>query len=273
MPTPFVFMGMPSGDGHPHMGAMQAFAELATRRSVAVCRKMEKGSVLTSIFNKLWASALMNIPKGVTHFVMLHADVQPSPWWLDTLMSVMEQQKCDLVSVVMPIKNNKGLTSVGTGHASDPWDYRRLTMTEVLNLPETFGLQDIPAELTKGRDVLLVNTGCWLADLRRPWWRELDSEGNLRFCFTIRDRIRPTPSGELAVEFAPEDWNFSRLCHEVGAKVLATRRVGAIHWGEQGWPNDAAFGDLKTDSESDDYFSLMKGERHDQGACEPAPLH
>jgi len=246
--APLVFLGMPAGDSFINNGAAQGQYQLATQRyrvaNVSVC-----GSALGQTFNKLWASALGM--SGVTHFAMLHSDVVPVQGWLDLLMDAMEANGADVVSAACRIKDAKGLTSTAVGDPGDPWDYRRLTVSELERLPMVFGIDDIPSEITDDfRKALLVNTGCWVCDLRRPWWRERDKEGKLRWAFTQNDRISIRPDGQYVVEFCPEDWLFSRFCHEVGAKVLCARNVVRMHVGITGWDLKPAPGQLLTDSEA-----------------------
>ncbi len=243
-----IFIGMPAGNGFINCGAAQGLFQLATQRYRAVTATMS-GSALGQTFNKLWASALSH--PGCTHFAMLHSDVIPDRWWIDTLIDELDRTGADVVSAACRIKDIKGLTSTAVGDPADQWDYRRITCQELSQLPETFGVKDIPAAITDDhRTCLLINTGCWVCRLDRPWWRELDDEGKLRFVFTQNDRVAPMPNGQYLVEFAPEDWLFSRYCHEVGAKVLCTQKVGLRHVGVKGFGLDVESGQLATDTEA-----------------------
>jgi len=255
-PEKLVFLAMPAGEGRPNVGAAQAFYQLASQRDVPLIQFARNGSALGQNFNVLWSSALGN-PK-VTHFAMLHSDLIPSAWWLDTLMDEMERTGADVISAVNAIKDTKGLSSTSVGYPDDEWDYRRITTTELQSLPVTFGIEDVPDSIRAGgRDVLLVNTGCWLCDLRRPWWRDTDDSGCLKFHFTQDDRITyDEQQGKYVVEFAPEDWLFSRMCHAAGAKVLATTAVRTSHVGTRGFTVDHAWGQLKTDSEADNFHRM-----------------
>jgi hypothetical protein len=47
------------------------------------------------------------------------------------------------------------------------------------------------------------------------------------------------------VEFAPEDWQFSRECHRVGATIAVTRKVHARHVGRKEYTCDELYdGDI-----------------------------
>ncbi len=230
------------------------------------------GSLLANTFNKAVCQALNDQRAGhdITHFAMLHDDVVPEDGWLNTLLEDMATSGADLVSAVVPIKNEFGLTSTAIDDPKDGYLVeRRLTMKEVGNLPDIF----TAADCGYPDRALLVNTGCWVCDFTKPW----------RFFtkFEIRDRVvwvtqgkryLPTevmnedgtfkegfddPTGHWSADVDPEDWNFSRQLFRMGAKVVATKRVRLAHagnlhyanyassdgsmWGE--WDHDRAFSD------------------------------
>ena len=264
MPERLIFLGMPAGNGYINAGAAQGLFATATEKYKAVAATVT-GSLLGQTFNQLWASSLA-MP-GVTHFGMLHSDVVPTQWWVDTLIDEMDRTDADVISAVCRIKDPKGLTSTAVGDPDDQWDYRRLTTSEVRELPETFGIEDIPSDITDDfRTCLLANTGCWVCDVTKPWWRELDSEGQLRACFTINDRITLQQDGRYVVEVAPEDWNFSRYCHDVGAKVLCTTKVGIRHVGPKNCELEIEQGQLITDTDAMDFHNNKPLSRQLAGA-------
>lgn len=191
------------------------------------------GSLLAHVFNVLWAQMLLVKPQtDPDYFAMLHSDVVPEAGWVDTLVDELRRTGADLVSVVLPIKNLQGVTSTAIDDPEDEWTpLRRLTTTEVQRLPETFSAADCGYP---GR-ALLVNTGCWVCDLHRPWVEEFPG-------FEIRDKIRRRPDGAPQAVCVPEDWNFSRWLHARGAKVLATRKVRAEHVGTHAFANDSVWG-------------------------------
>jgi hypothetical protein len=214
-------------------------------------RAKRRSSLLCNNFNHLWATAIQQVTKReVTHFAMLHSDVGPDIYWVDTLYEELVKHDADVVSAVIPIKDTRGLTSTAI-LGENGWGRRRLTMTEVMALPETFGIEDtVKAGLNPDRRPLLVNTGCWICDLRKPMFHELDEEGWYKIHFTIRDGIRRT-GDEIQIHLEPEDWYFSRLISEVNpdVRVFATRRVRLNHRGEQDFPNDIEFGNWKVDED------------------------
>lgn len=220
-----VFMAMPTYDGQVNVHCARAFYATASR-----CLPLSYGevgrSLLANAFNLLWATALgARESEGVTHFAMLHADVIPQDGWLDVLHGELSRTGADLVSAVVPIKDPYGVTSTAIGTKEDSWEpERRLTMHEVFSLPETFsaadaGYPDRP---------LLVNTGCWLADIRKPAFEGL--------FFEIRDQVtrqrdETGAHDEYSAWCIPEDWGFSRRLWERGGVALATRKVRLQHCG------------------------------------------
>ena len=115
-----IFLGLP----HPGMvvtdtavaGMLHPIAKNGSGVNVEV--SPHQTSLLASGFNSLWCTALK---RGVTHFAMLHADIRPDRNWLDVMLAELQRTGADLVSVVTPIKDARGLTSTGIGHPEIPW--------------------------------------------------------------------------------------------------------------------------------------------------------
>lgn len=197
--------------------------------------------------NILWVSALNKFEAGeITHFAMLHTDIVPVPGWLDLLIGEMEDTKADIISVPAPLKDNRGLTSSGIGDPNDRWGpFRRFTMRELVKLPATFGIEDTPHP----DKYLLHNTGCWLLDLRNPIFRQTDERGYLKAVFNFPVGAVRTDKGWASLRES-EDWYFSRMVHELGAKSLITRKVELFHMdGGRGYGNQDAWGDYKAGDE------------------------
>lgn len=184
------------------------------------CEAQVNSSILPHTFNVLLGAALDARDDGrVTHMAMAHSDICAEPGWLDTLYRETLAHEADLVSAVVPIKGPSGRTSTAVGDVDEPWRIKRsVYLEERWDRPQTFGAQDVcgPGE------VLLVNTGLFLADLRRPWWDD--------FAFQFHTRLRKTERGHVA-ESRPEDWEMSRHLHKHGAKVMATYKVRLTHEG------------------------------------------
>lgn len=196
--------------------------------------------------------------QGVTHFAMLHDDIQPADGWIDTLLEEMNRVDADIISVVVPLKENSGLTS--TAIDTDPWRPRRLTMREVAKLPETFNGWDA-RNLGLGSDhlselwpCLLVNTGCWICKFTDEWAE--------RAFFHVRDKIIRV-NGHFEPRVAPEDWEFSRWAHNEGLKVYATTKVHLTHSGTAQFQNWGSWG-----QETDEVNTPAAPSSQD-GICEP----
>jgi hypothetical protein len=220
--------------GIPHSGQVvwemsQAAWRCSERHEVAVLALPT--SLPTSCFNVLYSTALnkQEAGEGVELFAMLHADLAPQGYWLDTLVAELLEKGGDLISAVNIIKDGRRLTSSGLAMPGVPWrPWRRFTVNELAKFPETFNAPDIgSADL-----VLLHNTGCWVADIRRPVFHEENEQGELRAFFTTNDRVvRKGPKREWAVEVESEDWFFSRCLHALNANTYITRKVRTYHYG------------------------------------------
>jgi len=197
--------------------------------------------------NTLWVRALNAAAHGeVTHFAMLHSDIQPSAGWLDVLLGEMDDRDADMVSAVVALKNHHGLTSCGVGDLDNPWEpFRRFTTRELMEFPETFSIFDTPHP----DRYLLHNSGCMVVDLRKPLWRTVDSDSCLKACFSFPIRARILPDGKVVHERESEDWFFSRQIAALGAKTFATRKVETWHFGNSGFANYFAWGDYQDGDE------------------------
>lgn len=232
MVTPFVVLGMP-GYGELTAGASKGFWRASRLPDRQICRSVRQGSLLAQNFNGLWCEALNLAREGrcVTHFAMQHSDIEPEGYWLDTLIEELEANDLDILGVAAPIKDQKGLSSIALAHPSGD-TFRvlcRLTMAEIHRLPETFTSQDV------GHPILL-NTGLWVCRFREEWASQVR--------FTINDTIAQGPDGRYVALVEPEDWYFSRLCHELGLKIGCTRKVKLEHRGVTTFTNASPWGNL-----------------------------
>ena len=186
-------------------------------------------SLLAAAFNGLWVQALNEATEnGLTYFAMLHSDIGPEPYWLDTLIDELESQDLDVIGVAVAIKDQKGLTSLAID-GDDTWSPKqRITSKELHSLPETFTSDDVGGPL-------LLNTGCWVCRFDLEWARKVH--------FTINDRIVfNKATNKYLAQVEPEDWFFSRLCHELELKIGATRKIELLHRGEMDFSNQTIVG-------------------------------
>jgi len=241
-----IFLGMPGYGKQTQAAGRALWRACADMNRVYVSQQV--GSLLASNFNQLWCEALnlVNEGKRVDYFAMLHDDIGAEDGWLDSLIAELEAQELDVLQVVVPIKDSRGMTSMALHKEGDNWmPHCRLSMRDVFELPETFTSDDL------GRK-LLLNTGCWVCKFNIEWAKRVHFEINDRIVFN-RSCLRYQAQTE------PEDWGFSRQLHEVGQgptshlpplKIGATRKVKIIHQGEVIVGNDSPWGSQWFDVEA-----------------------
>jgi len=242
-----VFLACPLYDGRLDAGAARSLFSTASQQRLHVIPAPQTASLLSANCNSLWCAALnAREESNVKWFAMLHADIEPDWWWLDTLFAEAERHGADLLAAVVPLKDGTGLTSTAIARPGSRYlPFCRLTMRQVRHelFPETFGiveaadaLERLPGELRVAgvpREALLVNTGCFVCRLDRPWCE--------RVWFTINDAIEQV-NGKWAVKTQSEDWTFSRMAAEQGAKVMATRILPLAHKGSGQFHSTLAWG-------------------------------
>jgi hypothetical protein len=191
-----------------------------------------QSSLLAQCFNGLWCQALNAQADGkqVDYFAMQHSDVEPCDGWLDILIDEMERKDLDVLGVAIPIKDNRGITSIAIGEPGDNWRVKcRLSLREIHSLPITFTSDDIGGQL-------LLNTGLWVCRFDPSW--------NTKVHFEINDRIvYDTQNKCYRAQVEPEDWFFSRLLHELGLRVGCTRLIPLTHRGQCAFTNKVAYGE------------------------------
>jgi hypothetical protein len=207
-------------------------------------------SLITFNCNTLWCTALnRRVSHEVEWFAMLHTDVEPSEWWIDQLIAEAEKHGADMMSAIIPLKNPTGSTSTGIANAGSAFgQFCRLTQAQVRHplFPDTFGIGEAAEALEKlpeplriagvPREMLLVNTGCFVIRMTRPWAEKV--------WFEQTDAIEQK-NGVWGPVSQPEDWNFSRRVAAAGGKVMATRVVKVIHRGETEYHSDAVWGQAR----------------------------
>lgn len=232
-----ICLGMPSY-GEITVGAAMGLYRASARPTHDLRILSNNSSLLAANMNGLWCWALNNARKdGVDYFAMLHADIEPEEFWLDKLIDELEAKQLDVLGVVAPIKDQRGITSTALGKLDgDTWRvHARLTMKEIHRLPETFTSEDVGFPL-------LLNTGCWVCRFDESWARQVH--------FTINDRICFDPKNDIYFnQVESEDWFVSRLWHELGLKIGCTRKVKAGHRGTVLFGNDQPWGENSFDKE------------------------
>lgn len=239
---PSVFVAMPRYGSVEPESRIAAFVQ-ATDGDVDVTVSDRCSSLLANSFNHAWCECVN--AKKHDFFCLIHADIAPSGMWLDIM--VEECEEFDVLHVPVAIKDQRGTTSTAVGQVEDEWArVRRITVHELLQMPMTFGAEEIGVEPGW---CLLPNTGLFLVKLA-PWSRRMPG-------FTIKDRIVNVSDshgvlpadhpdapdhGTLHDQVVPEDWGFGRWCATQGLRVGATRKVNVDHIGRATYPNYAKFG-------------------------------
>jgi hypothetical protein len=203
-------------------------------------------SIITTTFNKLLVE-VMNSDDTFTHLLMLHADIVPDMFFADKLVEELEVNDLDMLSAVVPIKNERGTTSTGVEVIGTQWAVRRLCMNEIYgwDLPPTFKAEDIP-----GRQVdqgLLLNSGCWVMRWDRPWIKGLHFRQHDRIVWSLSEQ-------KYGTESASEDWDWSRQLLNRGCRLGATTKV-KLHHQDPKYHNRGPWGTWECD---EDFFREEK---------------
>ncbi len=234
-------IALPTYDGSSNVKSTMA-AATARERMKSVKIMSLSSSALTCNFNMLWCEALNN--KTISHFVMLHADIIPGEDnWLSHLGRIADATGADVLSVVSPIKRETGQTSTALARGDEYGHHRRLTMREVMTLPESFTRKEV-ARLF-GWDwkesTLLVNTGLMCVSMKK---RDVMP----KMTFGVGNWIRQDAQGKYYTVFCPEDWAWSMQAQALGLSVWATRAVPLAHMnGHMAYKNNTAWGTLEHD--------------------------
>jgi hypothetical protein len=216
-------------------------------------------SLLPTNCNNLLATALNHrVSNDLDWFAMQHTDVEPEPWWIDRLIAIADEQNADLVSALVPVKNESGSYSTVIAAPRDPYGYfTQLNSRQVYHqtFPSTFGiteaaeaLESLPGDLrveNVPRSALLVNTGCMI--YRLSHWRY-----GVRFR-NLDDLIEQ--DGVFRTVHQSEDFYFSQSVAECGGRVMATRLVHVKHHGTAVW--ESRFDGVIRESDSQESASRV----------------
>lgn len=237
-PNP-VFLGCITHDGRIDMTtAKMLFSDASTKYPVYT--RIEQSSLLAKNCNEMWTEALnLRSKYNFKWFCMLHSDVRPEANFIDKMIDLAEQHEIDLLSVALPIKDERGLTSTAISHKNNPWlTAGRITQTQLKKLPPFFDADQVKAtlgdEFDNAGNYLLANTGLMICRLDKPWSEQL--------YFTINDAIVKNIDGRFETNVMPEDWHFTSLAARLGARVMVTSAISATHVGSMAYNNQAVWG-------------------------------
>lgn len=223
---PFIYIGVPTYPG----GMVYRGTCHGLMHAMSTCKttvQFISSSFTTMSFNTLWCDALNARSQGVTHFAMLHSDIDPEEAWLPKMLQLMKKHRADILSAVIPIKTMEGLTSTAIETGENR--IRRFTMREVMAMKEK----------TFTHPKIILNNGMMLIDLSKPWVE--------RVKFDMRNDIEVSAQGNRRATGLPEDWFFSREARKLGAKCFATADVSCEHAGEAVYVNNRPWGTLVHD--------------------------
>ncbi len=162
-----------------------------------------------------------------THMFMVHSDIEAERGCADLLAEEMHLYNLIAISGVIAIKDpDQDRTSTAIGSKSEPWEAKRyIHRRQYGKMPTTFTGADV---CENDDEVLLINTGLMLIDLRHPFWDE--------FAFNAPATILKKEGKRIPI-FRPEDWEMSRELDRAGLRYGATWRPYAQHIGATTWDN------------------------------------
>ncbi len=212
---------------------------LAPDQGIEVATRLHSHTSAAQLaYDTTWAAAINLYNEGeITHFCRLDCDVVPTHHnWLGVLIGELKKHDADIMSAVVPLKDERGFTSTSVDDTGDKWNPRIITMTEVMDRPETF---------TDPR--ILVNTGLYVVDLSKPWVHAMNEDGSLACSHHMRNKIVQGASGRWEPRMRSEDWELSRDMRKIGAtRQYATRKVHLFHEQPQ-YRNWEAWGTCQND--------------------------
>jgi SAM-dependent methyltransferase len=231
-----IFLGIPNR-GDISSGCYNA-AIAASRRHTVFSLPMQFGDIEHN-FNMLFSEAWNNrFNRKLTHWGLLHTDISAEEWWLDVAIEEMDRVGADVMSVVMAIKDERGLTTTGIRYPG-VWGTRRFSMREISRLPETFSI----ADTDEPDAVLAINTGLWVCRFPQAGWPDKFVDGG---GFIAKHAIR-IENGNAVPWFDSEDWLFSDWAATNGLRVFATRKIKAVHHGGFPYGNQGSWGSWESE--------------------------
>lgn len=236
-----ILIGVPTHTSQLEWKTASAVHNPSARKDLNILKIFSVSSLLATNFNRIWSTAhnwnTEHPTEKIKWFFLLHGDIVPEDNWVDKMIALAETHQTDLLSVVVPFKDQSGLTSTAVG-SDDPYNIvSRITMHQLMQLPPTFNAIDAAKLLgitTLPVPPLLVNSGCIIVNMDAPFARDL--------YFTINDQIRIDAQGKMYPVTDPEDWFFSRMVQQYGGKVMATREITVAHVGTRQYNNNQVWG-------------------------------
>ena len=208
-------------------------------------------SILCYNFNAMWCDMLNRRRKreDISHFCMIHSDIcildseNGGINWLDTFVNLLEESKSDVLSVISPLKDERGVTSTGVFDEERQAVVKRFTIRELESMPTTFELDDVTNQYKMYYHKLVVNTGLMLVKVED--WCEKVFFHDRHYILKVTDK--ETGVVEFIPQVISEDWMFSVDVQKLGKVVKATKGLKIEHMGKCGYRNYGAWGTLLRD--------------------------
>lgn len=274
-PKPSVYLAMPRGSPSVIYNAVAGMFLCTDGRNNVTLGEHYEGASWERNHNTAWYDALNRRDAGeITHFAMIHADVCPTKYWLDVLMSELERTQTAMISTAIPFRDDSGLTSVAIDNMEDHFAPRRLTLKEIRKLPPTFTYDDCFQRLVEiePNSRLVLNTGLMLLDIRKDRWGDWADEVNFQF---VHERVRAPGEVRFAdgtkkavnlrvMRMRSEDWELSRVMNDKKVPYVGTSAVVAKHVGYCVWGNDEDYGAERDEA----HLMLKNSQRRDKELTE-----
>jgi hypothetical protein len=214
-----VYLSLPSYDQRYWGNTMMSVLHCGSKdMDGEVCPDPISGSLLPRVFNEALGRAVV---RGYDIFCMLHADLAAEPGWLVKMLRVAKETDADVLSAVVPVKDERHLTSTAVHTSME--QYRKLSLDECHQQCSTSFDIDDPHLQAMGATSLLLNTGLMLMRLDRPWLKQWDG-------FQIRSRII-WGGDETVIDTTGEDWDMSEQLNALQCRLVATTAVRVHHFG------------------------------------------
>ena len=198
-----------------------------------------RSSLLTYNCNKMLAQTLdLKKELGLRYFVLLHSDIIPieAEKWLEMMIGEMEKGPYDLITAISPLKSAEELTSTAwripikddKGNRIGN-ELHRMSFDDYKRLPATFTKEILQQNFDLPEDFdFIMNTALMVVDLDSPFMNEPDRQP---VCFHTNDFMIRDRNGKHFPVCESEDWFFTQMAQNLGARVAATQKVRLFHEG------------------------------------------
>jgi hypothetical protein len=230
-----------------HESARAGFAAVRDSDRYVVHIGISAGSMTSKNCNDLLC--MFRNMGGFDYFAMLHADVAAEDGWLQTMIERMEAFGLDVIHAPCALKNEKGYTTTCVSYDDNPWHpNRRITTTELQQLPETFDIDTLKECYDSDATRMVINTGCMVVK-NGPWFEKFPA-------FTMWDHI-VKHNGDWFACSVSEDYVFGHWLADNGIRTGATK-VATRHYGRGEYATSKVWG-FDRDMEFDVAVEELKG--------------